>query len=658
MNELEVFSTRNPILLVLILLIFIPAAMVPLAYAVPIQGMQVLTAGPDKWEEKHVLRPWVIYDGASFKMWYAGENAEGVDRIGMATSTDGISWTKYSDNPVFDVGSPGSWDLDSVNDPCVIFEDNQYKMWYVGQTWGATAADDLYRIGYATSPDGIHWTRYSENPVLTTGSLGSWDDRRVWRPSVISTGSGYVMYYRGAAVGEGSQAKAGVATSSDGVHWTKTAVLSMPAGSSGWDAYSRQVDALNIGGVMKAGDMYIMSYASIKARNSPAQIGLASSTDGINWNPYTDNPVITYGTSGGWDSGPGGVGAGNNAGSMILAARNQYYVYYGAQDPGSPPTYTIGVATLPISIYPISQTTSTTSFTTVSITSIPETTTISETGVTQQTKEATTTPVSQPFTLGIAMPSLFIGRMSQAGLLVITLGSIFAVTRIASKRKLKTRGIPGLERLDKWIEQAGELKRPVLFTPGTGTIQTPDTLAALALLEHVASRCAQHGVHIIVANADYNVHQVTVDIVKSAYKKARREDLYKDDSVRYISTRQFAYAAGVMGLLRRERPALNVFVGDYQAEALEIAEAGRTDAIAQFGGTSNVDQVPFFMATCDQALVGEELYTAQGYLTNDADAISKLVGPDAGKALAILLIAVGAILVTLGNNVLTSLLRL
>jgi hypothetical protein len=165
-------------------------------------------------------------------------------------------------------------------------------------------------------------------------------------------------------------------------------------------------------------------------------------------------------------------------------------------------------------------------------------------------------------------------------------------------------------------------------------------------------------VHLIVANADYNVHQVTVDVVKSAYKKAGREDLYKDDSVRYISTRQFAYAAGVMGLLRRERPALNVFVGDYQAEALEIAEAGRTDAIAQFGGTSNVDQVPFFMATCDQTLVGEELYTAQGYLTNDADAISKLVGPDAGKVLAILLIAAGAILVTLGNNVLTSLLRL
>jgi predicted GH43/DUF377 family glycosyl hydrolase len=584
-------------------------------------------------------------------MWYAGENSQGADRIGMATSNDGMSWTKYSGNPVFDVSTPGSWDGDSISDASVIKENGQYKMWYTGQTYGATSVDDVFKIGYATSPDGIHWTRYSENPVLTPGSLGWWDDRRVWRPSVISTGSGYVMYYRGAAVAEGSPAKAGVATSSDGIHWTKTTVLTMPAGSSGWDAYSRQVDALNIGSVMKSGNTYIMSYSSIKAQGSPAQIGVASSEDGTNWTPYPDNPVITYGTSGGWDSGPGGVGAGNFAGSMILAAQSQYYVYYAASGPTG--SYTIGLATLPLSVYPISQTTSTTSSSTVSST-VSRT---SETSVTQQTT-TTTTPVPPPLVLGGSLPSLIIGRMSQAILLMITLGAIFAVTRIASKMKLKTRGIPGIERLDKWIQQAAELDRPVLFTPGTGTIQTPDTLAALALLDHVANRCAQYSARLIVANADFNVHQVTVDMVKNAYTKAGKEELYTQDTVRYISVRQFAYAAGVMGLLRREKPALNIFVGDYQAEALEIAEAGRTDAIAQFGGTSNVDQVPFFMATCDQTLVGEELYTAQGYLTDDPQAISRLVGPDAGKVIAILLIAIGAILVTLGNHVLTSLLRL
>ena len=332
--------------------------MMPLAHAAAVRGTMVLGPGPSQWDSAQVFRPWVIFDGTSFKMWYVGEDSNQADRIGMATSNDGMSWTKYSGNPVLDLGTAGGWDGDSISDACVIFENGQYKMWYTGQQYGATSADDVYEIGYATSSDGIHWTKYASNPVLTPGSLGSWDDKRVWRPSVISTGSSYVMYYRGAAL-EG-QAKAGVATSSDGMHWTKTTVLTMPPGSSGWDAYSRQVGALNIGGVMKSGDTYIMSYSSIKAQQgTPAEIGVASSPDGTNWTPYPDNPVVTYGSSG-WDGGPGGVGAGTFAGSMILAAHDQYYVYYAAQSAEGQQPYDIGFVTLAMSQYPIPEYSSTT----------------------------------------------------------------------------------------------------------------------------------------------------------------------------------------------------------------------------------------------------------------------------------------------------------
>lgn len=308
-----------------------------------IQGTMVLDLGPTSWDKSQLFRPWVTFDGSSFAMWYGGEDSSGTDRIGFATSKDGIAWTKYSGNPILQ-GSVG-WEADSITDACVIYDNGQYKMWYTGQKYGATASQDIWQIGLATSPDGIHWTKYSGNPVLTPGSLGSWDDRRVWRPTVISTGSGYVMYYRGASVIEGSQAKAGVATSSDGIRWTKTVVLNMPQGSSGWDSYSRQVSALNIGGVMKSSDEYVMSYSSIKTQSSPAEIGLADSHDGINWMPYQDNPVVTYGSTG-WDGGPGGVGAGNFAGSMPLAAQDKYYIYYAAQDAQG--TYRIGLAILPL----------------------------------------------------------------------------------------------------------------------------------------------------------------------------------------------------------------------------------------------------------------------------------------------------------------------
>lgn len=255
------------------------------------------------------------------------------------------------------------------------------------------------------------------------------------------------------------------------------------------------------------------------------------------------------------------------------------------------------------------------------------------------------------------MIELIPGRIAQAVLLITVLAAIFELSRIASRRKLKTREIPGLEKIDVWIKEAAKLNRQVFFTPGTGGVTAPDTLAALALLDYVAKRCVKNGAQIIVANSDPQVQQVTEDIVKGAYSKAGKEKEYSTDMVRYISTRQFAYAAGVMGILRRERPAVNFFVGDFQAEALQVAETGRTEAIAQFGGTSNPEALPFFMTTCDQTLVGEELYTAQGYLTSDPDAISSLVGPDAGKILAILLILAGALLITFGNSIVTTLME-
>lgn len=254
------------------------------------------------------------------------------------------------------------------------------------------------------------------------------------------------------------------------------------------------------------------------------------------------------------------------------------------------------------------------------------------------------------------MLELIPGRIAEAILLIVVFVAIYVTARIASKRKLKTRGIPGLERIDGWIKEAAKLKRSVFFTPGTGSVGSPDTLAALTLLEYVLKHCIQDGARIIVGNSDPQVQQITEEMVKGAYAKAGKENEYSPEMVRYISTRQFAYAAGVMGILHREKPAVNFFVGDFQAESLQIAEAGRSEAIYQFGGTSNTDQISFFFTTCDQTLIGEELYTAQGYLSSDPEAISTLVGPDAGKILAMLLILAGAILVTFGNSILMTIL--
>lgn len=299
------------------------------------QGRMVLNVGgPGAWDGYSVFRPFVLYNGSSYMMWYSGESVYVIDYIGFAKSTDGISWSRYSQNPqvgyVLNVGDVGTWDHGRVNDAWVIHEKGIYKMWYTGVLYMAfTKLIVEEQIGYATSRDGLNWTKYEHNPVLSYGPTGSLNDKWVFRPVVLSTGSSYTMYY--GFLSQTGTYGIGMATSKDGISWTKLSPLTMP--SSGWDAY-----APSVGSITKVGNTLLMAYSAQTAQVNPPQIGLANSTDGTSWVVFPKNPVVTGGGSSAWD----------NAGAsdpMIVSVGDHYSVYYtGSTSNG---TSRIGLATLP-----------------------------------------------------------------------------------------------------------------------------------------------------------------------------------------------------------------------------------------------------------------------------------------------------------------------
>jgi predicted GH43/DUF377 family glycosyl hydrolase len=244
---------------------------------------------PGSWEETDVSSPFVIYDGVTYKMWYNGQNNPGQNRIGYATSPDGITWTKDPSNPVLDLGGVGAWDNFLVYCPTVIFDGSSYQMWFGGSD-GTTA-----KIGYATSPDGIIWNKYPGNPVLDLGSSGSWDDADVSFPNVVYDGGSYHMWYTGF---DGIRGRIGYATSPDGIIWTKSAsnpVLDIgPAGS--WDE-NGILDSM----VIKEKTTFRMWFSG--ANNMiEEQIGYAVSQDGTNWKKSESNPVQHLGMPGTWES--------------------------------------------------------------------------------------------------------------------------------------------------------------------------------------------------------------------------------------------------------------------------------------------------------------------------------------------------------------------
>jgi hypothetical protein len=113
----------------------------------------VFTVGTSgDWDDLTVDGPSVLFDGHTYHMWYAGGKQDAWDwKTGYAYSFDGMNWVNDSDdNPVLDLGNPGSWDDTFVGaGGCEVISKSDsigFKMWYGGGS--GTAIGD---IGYAIS---------------------------------------------------------------------------------------------------------------------------------------------------------------------------------------------------------------------------------------------------------------------------------------------------------------------------------------------------------------------------------------------------------------------------------------------------------------------------------------------------------------------------
>ena len=152
----------------------------------------VITLEPNPksgWEDD-INRNCVLRIDGVYKMWYTGQ-ANGHSWIGYAEGTDGYHFERKSNTPVlsFEYG----WEGDSVMNPCVLYEDGTYKMWY--------SAGDTYEpnvIAYAESKDGVHWRKWENNPIFICKKENYFEQDRIGGCNIIKTNDmGYLMFYIG-----------------------------------------------------------------------------------------------------------------------------------------------------------------------------------------------------------------------------------------------------------------------------------------------------------------------------------------------------------------------------------------------------------------------------------------------------------------------------
>lgn len=216
----------------------------------------------------------------------------------------------------------------------------------------------------------------------------------------------------------------------------------------------------------------------------------------------------------------------------------------------------------------------------------------------------------------------------------------------ARRRKLFIRKIAGLEAVDEAIGRATEMGRPILFIPGILDMDDVQTLAALTILGRVAHQIAEYDTKIRMPVSRSLVMTAARETIKTAYQSAGHPDAYSDDMVQYVTDEQFGYVAAVDGAMVREKPATVFLLGAFFAESLILAETGNSIGAIQIAGTARPAQLPFFIAACDFTLIGEELFAASAYLSDEPKQLGSLKGQDVGKGIAMAAIVVGVIAAT------------
>jgi len=208
------------------------------------------------------------------------------------------------------------------------------------------------------------------------------------------------------------------------------------------------------------------------------------------------------------------------------------------------------------------------------------------------------------------------------------------------------RKIAGLEAVDEAIGRATEMGRPILFVPGTQDMNDVQTVAGIIILGRIAQTIAEYDTHLMVPTSRSLVMTTARETVREAYIAAGRPDSYNDEMITYLTDEQFGYVAGVNGIMVREKPATCFYLGSFFAESLILAEIGNSIGAIQIAGTAQPAQLPFFVAACDYTLIGEELFAASAYLSQEPKQLGSLKGQDVGKAIAMFFILLGSLLAT------------
>ena len=218
----------------------------------------------------------------------------------------------------------------------------------------------------------------------------------------------------------------------------------------------------------------------------------------------------------------------------------------------------------------------------------------------------------------------------------------------------KLRRLPAVDAIDEVLGRAVEMGKTVVFTHGTGKLETSGSagsLAAIATLPYVARRTVNLGLDLYLPTGSHTAYNVLGEVMREAALMEGNPSMYNPDNVRYLSEVSRAYSAGVMSILMTENVGAAIFLGSYHHAGLMVVETANQAGAMSVGGTDSFSQLCWFVAGCDYSLLGEEIYALGAYMGKDPVSVGAIAGQDIIKMAVLIITLVGVILTQVGIDV-------
>ncbi len=255
------------------------------------------------------------------------------------------------------------------------------------------------------------------------------------------------------------------------------------------------------------------------------------------------------------------------------------------------------------------------------------------------------------------------GRITVFAVLVFVCALIVLFIELAKRgRKFELRKVQGVTVIEEGVGRAIEMGRPVHWTEGhpLGSklydSNGPYLVAGLAILNYVTSLCARLKARLIVDIGHTELYPLVHELVRSNFMAEGALDRYVEDDIQLMPEQ--SYAIALAGRMVRNSIGCHVQTGYFWSQDMSLIPEVAQGLGAYVVTGAQVESIPYTIMYSSSVFIADEFFAAAAGITGDPIDVGGMMGCEGAKLAAIVLIVVGAVLATLWNNWLTTLIRI